>query len=91
MMPQEAIYTDLIAEINAAKSMFNASQPTFGSADLIYGGDIDQWTKFANSLLIRLGMRLSEVDPATAEDVVSKAALRTCNGSLDRCCIRASL
>lgn len=71
---QEFIYTDMIAEIQAALNMFDASQPTFGSADIIYGGDIDQWTKFGNSLLVRLGMRLSEVDAATAEDVVNKAA-----------------
>jgi hypothetical protein len=71
---QESIYTDMINEITAAVGMFNASQPTFGSADLIYQGDIDKWKKFGNSLLLRLGMRLSKVDPGKAQATVSKAA-----------------
>lgn len=70
---QEAIYADMIQEIQEAVGMLNAGQPTFGSADLIYGGDVDKWIKFGNSLLVRLGMRLSEADAATAQDVVSKA------------------
>ncbi|MCB0583882.1 MAG: SusD/RagB family nutrient-binding outer membrane lipoprotein [Phaeodactylibacter sp.] len=71
--PQSEIYADMISEINEALSMFDAGQPTFGSADIIYGGDIDKWKKFGNSLLLRLGMRMSEVDAGTAQSTVSKA------------------
>ena len=33
----------------------------------LYGNDFGKWKKFANSLRMRLAMRMSEVDPATAE------------------------
>ncbi len=38
-----------------------------GAFDLIYGGDYNQWLKFANSLRLRLAMRLSKVDPTLAK------------------------
>jgi len=56
----------------AAKS-FNTAKPTFGSADLVYGGNIPKWQKFAYSLMLRLGMRLSKIDPAMSESWVKKA------------------
>ncbi len=71
--PQEDIYNDMIQEISDALGMFNDSQKTFESADLIYSGDITKWKKFGNSLLLRLGMRLSEVNSSKAQEIVSKA------------------
>jgi hypothetical protein len=70
---QEFIYNDMLTEISQAVESFDASKPTFGSADIVFGGDIDKWRKFGNSLLLRLGMRLSKVDPAGAESWVNKA------------------
>jgi hypothetical protein len=52
---------------------FNPTQATFGSADLVYGGDITRWKKFAYSLMLRLGMRLREVDATLAKTWVQKA------------------
>ena len=45
----------------------------FGGADLIYGGDTEQWKRFGNSLMLRLAMRMSEVDAASARTWVGKA------------------
>src|SRR5690606_25875686 len=42
------------------------------SSDL-YKGNISQWKKFGNSLLLRLGMRYSKLDPAKAEQIAKKA------------------
>ena len=70
---QEFVYTDMINEITQAIASFDASKPTFGNADLLFQGDVDKWRKFGNSLLLRLGMRLSKVNPAEAEKVVSQA------------------
>lgn len=70
---QSDIYTDLFNELDAAIASFDPAQPTFGNADLIYGGDIVKWKKFAYSLMLRLGMRLTQVQPATAEAMVKKA------------------
>ncbi|AKP52325.1 hypothetical protein CA2015_2919 [Cyclobacterium amurskyense] len=70
---QEAIYEDMLKELEQAGSSFNPSLPTFGPSDLFYGGDIDKWKKFANSLMLRLSMRLTEVRPDLAETWAKKA------------------
>jgi hypothetical protein len=70
---QEDIYNNMLEELEAAASSFDATKATFGSSDLVYGGNIDQWKKFAYSLMLRLGMRLTKVDLASAETWVKKA------------------
>ena len=71
---QQAIYTGIIKELTEASTALDASK-TIETADILYGGDVTKWRKFANSLLLRAGMRLSKIDPTQAQSVVSKAAL----------------
>ncbi|UHG89252.1 SusD/RagB family nutrient-binding outer membrane lipoprotein [Spirosoma oryzicola] len=71
--PQKDIYMDLLNELDKAIAMFDASKGTFGAADLIYGGDITKWKKFAYSLMLRMGMRMTKPDVALAETWVKKA------------------
>ncbi|GAB4023428.1 SusD/RagB family nutrient-binding outer membrane lipoprotein [Spirosoma koreense] len=70
---QQAIYADLLKELDESIAAFDASKTTFGNADLMFGGDVTKWKKFAYSLMLRLGMRLTEVDPAMAKTWVQKA------------------
>ncbi|WP_026629973.1 SusD/RagB family nutrient-binding outer membrane lipoprotein [Dyadobacter alkalitolerans] len=70
---QQAIYADMLKELEESINAFDAARPTFGTADLVYGGEIAKWKKFGYSLMLRLGMRLTEVDPASAETWVKKA------------------
>ncbi len=42
--------------------------------DLVYDGDITKWVKFANSLRLRLAIRISKVDPARAK-IEAEAAI----------------
>ncbi|MGM0460416.1 MAG: SusD/RagB family nutrient-binding outer membrane lipoprotein [Bacteroidota bacterium] len=74
--PQEEIYTDMIDELTQAVSDLSENQGmmTFGENDLFYEGDVTQWIKFGNSLKMRLGMRLTEVDESLAQSVVEEAA-----------------
>jgi hypothetical protein len=69
---QEAIYADMLKELEDGINLLGGSGG-FGSGDLIYGGDINQWKKFGNSLMLRLAMRLSEADAATAQAWTAKA------------------
>lgn len=64
---QASIYADMLSELTRAVGLLNGAGDGFDSGDLIYGGDYDAWGLFANSLRMRLAMRMSEVDPATAE------------------------
>jgi len=63
---QESIYQDLFKELHEAVAQLDAGKESYGSNDLIYGGDADSWTKFANSLRLRLALRVRYVDPALA-------------------------
>jgi len=69
---QRAIYTSMLSELEAAVAALDVAKakPT---SDLFYGGDIAQWKKLGNSLMVRLAMRLVKVDPATARTYVEKA------------------
>jgi hypothetical protein len=70
---QASIYADLLKELDESIAAFDASKATFGNSDLVYGGDVTKWKKFAYSLMFRLGMRLTEIDPASAETWAKKA------------------
>jgi hypothetical protein len=65
---QEDVYGALLAQSAQAAALADPSGLTLGSADLIYGGDMEKWQRFAQSLRMRLAMRLSEIDPALAEE-----------------------
>jgi hypothetical protein len=69
---QEAIYNDILTELDAASNALDASKAAV-SSDVLYGGDISKWKKLGNSLLLRAAMRLSKVNPAKAAEYVSKA------------------
>jgi hypothetical protein len=71
---QDSIYSDLQDELRAAVAQFDASQPTYGGADLFFGGNIEQWKRFANSLQLRLALRLVKVQPDTARAWAEQAA-----------------
>ena len=69
---QQDIYNDIIKELTEAGAALS-STGTIETADLLYAGNIDQWKKFANSLLLRAGMRLVKVDATKARTVASAA------------------
>lgn len=72
---QSAIYADLLKEVSEATAALNTSNPDdgFGNADLFYAGDIAKWKKFGNSLLLRMAMRISNVDAANAGKYATQA------------------
>ncbi|RAJ87706.1 SusD-like starch-binding protein associating with outer membrane [Chitinophaga dinghuensis] len=71
---QKAIYTDMLNELDAAAKALDPNKDAVGKGDLIYQGDLTKWKKLAYSLMIRLGMRMSKVDPAAAQTWVEKGA-----------------
>ncbi len=70
---QSTIYPDMLQKLETAAAALNGDSPSFGNGDLMYQGDVEKWKKFANSLMLRLGMRLVKVDPGAAQSWVQKA------------------
>jgi hypothetical protein len=76
---QQDIYNRFFTELDTAVTTLTAfvkanpgSKP-FQSFDYFYGGDYKQWLKFANTLRLRLAMRIVYADPATAQKQAEKA------------------
>jgi hypothetical protein len=70
---QKDVYAALVKDIKAARDKMSASAKSMGTQDFIYGGDIAKWKKFANSLLMRIAMRMSNVDATGAAAVYKEA------------------
>ncbi len=70
---QKDIYSSMLNQLDSSAQALDASKTTFAAADLIYGGDTDKWKKFAYSLMLRLGMRMTKVDANSAQTWVTKA------------------
>src|ERR1700761_5468324 len=79
---QKDIYTNFIAELQDAVSKLNPSGDV-PAGDAIYHGDIAKWQRFGNTLLLRVAMRLSKVDPATAKTVVATVVGKTMESNAD--------
>lgn len=72
---QKDIYKDLLKELDEACTGLSTSNldEGFKAADYYFNGDIAKWKKFGYSLMLRLAMRISNVDAATAGTYVTKA------------------
>lgn len=70
---QKTIYMDLLTRLDAAIANLSTSAEGFGEADLLYGGDVAKWKKFANSFKLKMGMTIADADNAKAKSVVESA------------------
>lgn len=55
---QESIYTDLVAKLKEANDLLSTSNEAL-TGDILFNGDVVKWKKFANSLRLRLLLRMS--------------------------------
>ena len=69
---QADVYAALITMLNDAMDGMTSGPGPQG--DQIYGGNMDQWTKFANSLKLRVAMRMADVNQGPAQ-AAAEAAL----------------
>ena len=69
---QQDIYMDMLKELEAAVAQIGAST-TMGSSDLIFQGNTTKWKAWGNSMMLRLAMRLTKADSATAKAWAEKA------------------
>ena len=74
---QEDVYLDMLKELDEAyKALPQSGIAEMQKADIYYEGDVAKWRKFANSLMLRLAMRLTNVAPETAKKYAKLASER---------------
>jgi hypothetical protein len=63
-----------LKELDEASAAFSTTADAdFAAADLYYNGDVAKWKRWGYSLMLRLAMRVSNVDQAMANTYVTKA------------------
>lgn len=72
---QQDVYMDFFDTLDEAVTVLeqNRGGSAFASHDQVYGGSADHWLAFANSLRLRLAMRIRYVDPGKARIEAEKA------------------
>jgi len=72
---QESVYRSFFPTLDEAVAVLkaNAGGAAFASHDQLYAGSVDQWLKYANSLRLRLALRVKYVDPDLAKQEAEKA------------------
>jgi hypothetical protein len=72
---QKDVYNGIITMLKDGISKIDvASDVHPADDDLIYGGDMERWQKFGNTLLLKVYLRLSKADPAKAQAGIAELA-----------------
>jgi len=74
---QKDIYLDMLSRLDKDATAITSASGQYdpGADDLVYGGNtnIAKWKKFANSLMLRLAIRIANVDATDAKTYAAKA------------------
>lgn len=67
---QKEVYIGLLEELTQAQSLLSASKGDI-QGDVVYNGNIEQWKKFANSLKLRIALRIADREPELAKTTIA--------------------
>jgi len=74
---QEDVYKNMITELNEVIEVLTENQlmnpDNYKNFDKVYSGNIVKWVKFANSLKLRIAMRISYSSPTLAKETAESA------------------
>lgn len=82
---QQAIYADLLKEVSEATAALDPAGDK-PATDLFFhdrGDQVAAWQRFGNTLLLRMAMRLTKRDPATARQYVRQTSGHTMQSNAD--------
>ncbi|MDI3318427.1 SusD/RagB family nutrient-binding outer membrane lipoprotein [Pinibacter soli] len=80
----KTIYDDLFTRLDADIAALNTAEKGFdASQDIVYGGSVSAWIKFANSLKIRMAMTVADVNAAKAKSAVEAADTKAFGSAVD--------
>lgn len=71
----KTIYNDLIKRLNVAIANLESDNgsSSFGDADVLFKGSVSNWKAFANSLKLRMALRIADVDAVKAGTMIKEA------------------
>lgn len=69
----KTVYLDLANRLDVAIANLDTANKSFDVADLIYQGNVVMWKKLANSVKLKLGLHLADVDATKAKSMVESA------------------
>jgi len=91
---QQDIYASMLKEVSQAIDSLNTNGDV-ATGDMYYytpgitaATQVAEWQKFGNSLLLRLAMRLTKVDPTTAKAWVAKVVGKTMTSNTDNAIVQ---
>ncbi|MDQ1088127.1 MULTISPECIES: SusD/RagB family nutrient-binding outer membrane lipoprotein [unclassified Siphonobacter] len=71
---QKDVYAGLLNDLQKAISLIDVSGANTISGDVVYNGNMTRWKKFANSLRLRIALRLADRDATAARTVIAGLA-----------------
>jgi hypothetical protein len=69
---QEEVYRNVLAELEEANALFDTESEIQADNDILFGGDLAKWQKFANSLRLRLLLRVSNREEMNAGPTIAE-------------------
>lgn len=67
---QKDVYTGVLADLKTAQDALNPSGPAI-AGDIIYRNSIILWKKFANSLRLRIALRIADREPELSRQIIA--------------------
>jgi hypothetical protein len=71
--PLEDVYSAFFDELNRSIEILSENRTVMVNADGVFGGDPVKWIRYANSLKLRLAMRIAYADPAKSKQMAEEA------------------
>jgi hypothetical protein len=85
----KTVYTDLLKRLADDISKLNTASAGFAAADdLIYAGGVAKWAKFANTLLMKMGMTIADVDNAAAKAAFEASDAKAISAAADNALLK---
>ncbi len=75
----ESLYNAWVSDLDKAVATFSDSKTYIkNEQDVVYGGDLKKWAKFANSLKLRIAVRLLAQNPTLAKQIAANVESASC-------------
>jgi hypothetical protein len=69
---QKDVYYGILNDLKTAQAALDPASGKVIGGDVIYSGNIALWKKFANSLRLRIALRIADKEPAKAKQVIDE-------------------